>query len=221
MLDYVESMAWCMLAAIGHGRPSLVVLAFAATLTFCVATYSWPAISSAPNLNSTISRLVNAPCFHKGQKGVRAVDLTSRQTILDINGDTLLIPASTTKLITGAAALLRLSPHYRFRTAFLSTGSVRNGMLQGDLYLKGYGDPALVLEEAWLLVRGLRKQGVHSVNGGLVGDDSFFDDESRRPDWADAGSQRAFNAKIGALCSMERAWQVQDAVVEQLIRSGR
>jgi serine-type D-Ala-D-Ala carboxypeptidase/endopeptidase (penicillin-binding protein 4) len=199
MLVYVESMAWSMLAAIGHGKPSLLVLVFAATLPFLFATTGWPAVSAAPTLNGSISQLVNDPCFHRGQKSIRAVNLSTGQTILDIDGDTLLIPASTTKLVTSAAALLRLSPHYRFRTAFLSTASVRNGVLQGDLYLKGYGDPVLVLEEAWLLARGLRKQGVHSVRGDLVGDDSFFDTESRRADWADAKSQRAFNAKIGAL----------------------
>ncbi|MGH8066467.1 MAG: D-alanyl-D-alanine carboxypeptidase [Candidatus Entotheonellia bacterium] len=137
-----------MLAVIGHGRPSLVVLACAATLIFSVATNGWPAVSSVFNLNSSIRRLVSDPCFHNGQKGIRVVDLTSHQTILEINGDALLIPASTMKLITSTVALLRLSPHYRFRTAFLSTGPVRNGVLHGDLYLKGYGDPALVLEEA-------------------------------------------------------------------------
>jgi D-alanyl-D-alanine carboxypeptidase len=57
------------------------------------------------------------------------------------------IPASTTKVSTSAAALLRLSPHYRFRTAFLSASSVREGMLPGDLWPRGM-TIQLVLEEA-------------------------------------------------------------------------
>jgi serine-type D-Ala-D-Ala carboxypeptidase/endopeptidase (penicillin-binding protein 4) len=199
MLDYVKSMAWRMLAAIGHGGPSLLVLTFAATLASSLASHGWPAVSAAPPLNGSISWLVNDPCFHKGQKSIRAVNLTTSQTILDINGDALLIPASTTKLVTSATALLRLSPHYRFRTVFLSSAPVRHGVLEGDLYLKGYGDPVLVLEEAWLLARGLRKQGVQSVRGDLIGDDSYFDKELRRADWPDAKGQQAFNAKIGAL----------------------
>jgi serine-type D-Ala-D-Ala carboxypeptidase/endopeptidase (penicillin-binding protein 4) len=182
MLDDVEGMAWRMLAAIGHGRPSLLVLTFAATLAFALATHGWPAVSAAPALNGSISSLVNDPCFRQGQKSIRAVNLTTSQIILDINGNALLIPASTTMLVTSATALLRLSPHYRFRTAFLSPSLVRNGVLEGNLYLKGYGDPVLVLEEAWLLARGLRQQGVHSVGGDLIGDDSYFDNESRRPD---------------------------------------
>lgn len=174
-----ESMAWRMLAVIGHGRSSLVVLACAATRIFSVATDSWPTVSSVLNLNNSIGRPVNDPCFHKGQKGIRVVGLTSHQTALDINDDAPLIPASTAKLITRAVALLRVSPHYRSRTAFLSTGPLRNGVLHGDLYLKGCGDPELVLEEAWLLARDLRKQGVHSIRGDLIGDDSFLDDEAR------------------------------------------
>jgi hypothetical protein len=88
MLDDVESMAWRMLAAVRHGRPYRLVLAFAATLIFSVATNGWRTASSAPNLNGSIGRPVNDPCFHKGQKGVSAVNLTSRRTILDLNGDT-------------------------------------------------------------------------------------------------------------------------------------
>jgi D-alanyl-D-alanine carboxypeptidase/D-alanyl-D-alanine-endopeptidase (penicillin-binding protein 4) len=141
MLDYVESMAWRMLAAIGHGRPSLLVLACAASLACSIATTGWPAASSAPDRNGAISRLVNDPCFHEGQKDVRAINLTSGQTILDIDGDAILIPGSTTKFTPSAAALLGLMPHYRLHAAFLSLGPLRNGVLQGDLYRKGYGDP--------------------------------------------------------------------------------
>lgn len=171
-----------MLAVIGHGRPSLVVLAWAASLICSVATNSWPAVPSVLHPNSSIGRPVGDTCFHKGQKGIRVVDLTSHQTVLDINDETPPIPASTTKLITSAVAPLRLPPRDCFRTAFLSTGPVRDGVLHGDLYLKGYGDPALVLGEAWLLARGLRKQGVHSIRGDLVGDDSLFGGEARGSD---------------------------------------
>jgi D-alanyl-D-alanine carboxypeptidase len=158
MPDDVESMAWRMLATIGHGRPSLLVLAFAATLTLSVATNGWPAVSWAPDLHGSIRRLVNDSCFHNGQNGFPAINLTSRQTVVDINGDALLIPASTTKLITSAVALLRVSPYYRFHTVSLSPGPVRNGRQHGDLYLKGNGDPALVPEDAWLPAHGLRQR---------------------------------------------------------------
>jgi D-alanyl-D-alanine carboxypeptidase len=128
MLGCVESMAWHMLAAIGYGRPSLLTLAFAATLARSLATIGWSAVSVASTLNGSIIRLVNDPCFHKGQKSIRAVSLTTRQTILDINGDAPLIPTSTTGLVISATALLRLASYYRVRTAFRSSASVRHGV---------------------------------------------------------------------------------------------
>lgn len=129
MLEYVESMAWHMLAVIGHGRPSLVVLAIAVTPTCLAVTDGWPAVPSVPNLNGSNDRPGNDPCCHEGRKGIRAADPTLGQTVLDIKdikGDALLTPASTTKRITSSVALLRFSPRHRFRTALLSAGLVRN-----------------------------------------------------------------------------------------------
>jgi serine-type D-Ala-D-Ala carboxypeptidase/endopeptidase (penicillin-binding protein 4) len=147
MLDCVEGMAGHMLVAIEYGRPALLALTFAASLALTTATNGWAAVSSAPNLDSSISRLLRNRGCRPGQKSAYAVSLISRQTILDLDGDALLIPASTTKLITSAAALLRLSSYYRFRTAFRTAAPLRHEVRQGDLYLKGHGDPVLVLEE--------------------------------------------------------------------------
>jgi serine-type D-Ala-D-Ala carboxypeptidase/endopeptidase (penicillin-binding protein 4) len=199
MEGFWQRMACRFLGCIGHCRPFLPIVLLAVILIFSVHPAAASALSSPSNLSDYVNTLLNDPCFQKGQHGARAVNLASRQRLLDVNGDALLIPASTTKLITSAAALLRLSPHYRFRTMLLTDAPIQDGVLEGDLYLKGYGDPALVIEEAWLLARGLRQQGVHRILGDLIGDDSFFDAESRGPGWADDRSQRAFNAKIGAL----------------------
>jgi serine-type D-Ala-D-Ala carboxypeptidase/endopeptidase (penicillin-binding protein 4) len=151
-----------------------------------------------PPLAEYISKLLSDPCFQNGQKGARAVNLTTRQTLYALNGDAVLIPASTTKLITSAAASPRLSPRYGFRTAFLANAPAQNGILQGDLYVTAYGDPALEIEEAWLLAHRLHVQGVQSIQGDLIADDWLFDAEARGPGWADDRSQRALNAKIGA-----------------------
>jgi D-alanyl-D-alanine carboxypeptidase len=99
-----------------------LVLAFAATPTFSVATNGWPAVSTSLNLNGSIRGLLNDHCFHKGQNSLHAIRIASHHAVLAINSATLLIPASTTKLIISAAALLRLSPHNCFRTAGLSKG---------------------------------------------------------------------------------------------------
>jgi hypothetical protein len=82
MLDCVEGMAGRMLAAIEYGRPSLLALPFAATLALTTAPNGWPAVSSAPNLDSSISRLLIDPGFRPGQKSAYAVGVISRKPSL-------------------------------------------------------------------------------------------------------------------------------------------
>ncbi len=182
-----------------HMRSAMRALMLLGAMAMTFSSDGWAASASAFDLRTQVARLLSDPCFQKGQAGLRAVKVPSGGVLLDIRGDAALIPASTLKLITAAAALLRLSPHYSFPTAFLIASPIRNGVIQGDLFVKGYGDPVLVLEEAWLMARALRKQGVRGIRGDLVGDDTFFDAERRGRDWADPNSQRAFNAKVGAL----------------------
>jgi D-alanyl-D-alanine carboxypeptidase/D-alanyl-D-alanine-endopeptidase (penicillin-binding protein 4) len=193
-------MACRFLGCIGHCRPFLLVLVLTTILIFLVHPAAESALPSPSHLNAYVNKLLNDPCFQKGHHGARAVNLASRQSLLDIHGDALLIPASTTKLLTGAAALLRLSPHHRCRTMLITNAPIQNGVLEGDFYLKGYGDPALVIEEAWLLARALRQQGVHRIQSDLIGDDSFFGAASRERGWADEPSQRA-----GGVCRW-KAW---------------
>jgi D-alanyl-D-alanine carboxypeptidase len=125
MRDCVEGMGGLMRVAIEYGRPALWALTFAATFALTTATNDWLAVSSAPNLDSSISPLLSDPGFRPGQKIAYAGSLITRQTILDIDGDALLIPTSTTTLSTSAAAHLRLSPRYRIRTAFLTAAPLR------------------------------------------------------------------------------------------------
>ena len=76
-------------------------------------------------------------------------------------------PASTLKLVTTYAALDRLGPDFRWQTRVYSDGPVRDGTLLGDLYLQGGGDPKLVSERLWLLLR--RVQGLGFVQPRQVG----------------------------------------------------
>ncbi|UVE16444.1 D-alanyl-D-alanine carboxypeptidase/D-alanyl-D-alanine-endopeptidase [Pseudomonas sp. LS44] len=91
-----------------------------------------------------------------------------------VNPDVSVNPASTMKLITTYAALEMLGPTYQWRTEFYTDGQLKNGVLNGNLYLKGGGDPKLNMEKLWLLMRDLRANGVQQVNGDLVLDRSHF-----------------------------------------------
>ncbi|MGH8463137.1 MAG: D-alanyl-D-alanine carboxypeptidase/D-alanyl-D-alanine endopeptidase, partial [Pseudomonas sp.] len=90
------------------------------------------------------------------------------------NADVSVNPASTMKLVTTYAALELLGPTHQWKTEFYSDGPLRNGTLQGNLYLKGGGDPKLNMEKLWLLMRDLRANGVQTISGDLVLDRSHF-----------------------------------------------
>lgn len=90
------------------------------------------------------------------------------------NADISVNPASTMKLVTTYAALELLGPTHQWKTEFFSDGPLRNGVLNGNLYLKGGGDPKLNMEKLWLLLRDLRANGVQQVTGDLVLDRSHF-----------------------------------------------
>ncbi|AIR90116.1 D-alanyl-D-alanine carboxypeptidase/D-alanyl-D-alanine endopeptidase [Pseudomonas cremoricolorata] len=90
------------------------------------------------------------------------------------NADVSVNPASTMKLVTTYAALELLGPTYQWKTEFYTDGALSNGVLNGNLYLKGGGDPKLNMEKLWLLMRDLRANGVRTITGDLVLDRSHF-----------------------------------------------
>ena len=84
-------------------------------------------------------------------------------------------PASTVKLLTTWVALDKLGPTYSWPTEVYFLGDWDGRKLVGDLAIKGYGDPSLVTEEFWKMLRALRQTGLEEIDGDLVIDASFFD----------------------------------------------
>lgn len=100
--------------------------------------------------------------------GIAIMALDSGKTIYDKNAGTALNPASVTKLITAAAALRYLGPDFRFHTKFFVTPD-------GDLFIRGEGNPSFVIEELRMVADSLKKKGVMRVRNILI-DDSYFSD---------------------------------------------
>lgn len=119
--------------------------------------------------------------------------------LLTVAADTPRNPASTAKLLTTLAALEELGPAYHWKTEVYAAGPVRDGRLEGDLYIKGYGDPFLVIEHFWRLLRALRLQGIETVAGDLVLDQSYFAREPGDPAEFDGRPERAYNVLPAAL----------------------
>jgi D-alanyl-D-alanine carboxypeptidase/D-alanyl-D-alanine-endopeptidase (penicillin-binding protein 4) len=94
--------------------------------------------------------------------------------VLEWNADRPLNPASTMKLVTTLAALERLGPAYTWRTEVYAAGTIQDGVLTGNLVLKGRGDPKLTLENFWLLLSEVRARGVREIRGDVLLDRSAF-----------------------------------------------
>jgi serine-type D-Ala-D-Ala carboxypeptidase/endopeptidase (penicillin-binding protein 4) len=92
-----------------------------------------------------------------------------------VNAKTGMNPASVMKLVTTFAGLELLGPAYTWKTELYVNGMLNGDTLQGDLIIKGYGDPKLNLENFWLLTRRLRQTGLRDIRGDLVLDSSHFE----------------------------------------------
>jgi D-alanyl-D-alanine carboxypeptidase/D-alanyl-D-alanine-endopeptidase (penicillin-binding protein 4) len=113
--------------------------------------------------------------------GVVVKDLTSGATIYEHNAEKMFVPASGMKLATIGASLHYLGANYRFQTEFLVDGPLEDGVVKGNLYVHGSGDPSLTSHEMAYIARSLVAGGLRAIDGAVVLDDSFFDDRLRGP----------------------------------------
>ena len=128
---------------------------------------------------------------------VQRVD--AEKPLLVHNGGKRMNPASTMKLVTTYAALELLGPAHTWKTQALADAPLRDGVLAGNLYLKGSGDPGLTLERFWLLLRQLRARGIATLTGDLVLDRSEFRLPPHDPAAFDNEPLRPYNAGPDAL----------------------
>ena len=125
------------------------------------------------------------------------VDLDRGTTIAERHADRDQIPASAAKLATAVVALQRLGPDYRFKTELRATGPIEDGVLKGDLILKGGGDPVLDLPDLVSLIDELARLPLRRIEGQFLIDDSllprFTEIEPSQP------TEAAYNPGVGAL----------------------
>lgn len=108
-------------------------------------------------------------------------------------------PASTMKLVTSFAALEILGPAFTWRTEAYANGRLAGDALEGDLVIRGTGDPKLTLENFWLLLRALRARGLRDIQGDLVLDRSYFEAQEDDAGRFDSEPLRPYNVSPDAL----------------------
>ncbi len=123
--------------------------------------------------------------------------------VLGVEGGTPLVshqaagavnPASVMKLVTSFAALELLGPAFTFHTDVLASGGIANGVLDGDLWIRGGGDPKLTYERLWQLAHQLRSKGLREIRGDVIVDRSYFAPSRHDPARFDSDPRRAYNA---------------------------
>ena len=117
-------------------------------------------------------------------------------------------PASLMKLVTTEAALDLLGPAWTWSTPVWLNGAIVDGVLEGDLVIKGTGDPKLVVERLWLLLQRVQQRGVREIRGDIVLDRSAFVVPEQNPADFDGEPLRPYNVRPDALLLNFRALQV-------------
>ena len=181
-----------------------------------------PVIGGDPDLSRRLDRLFTASDIGPVVWGVDVRALDRNRRLYARDPDILLTPASTMKLVTLAATAERLGWDDRIETALLTAAPVRDGVLLGDLVVRGAGDPTINASggnifAAW--ADEMRRLGVRRIAGRIVGDDDVLDDGALETPgfgsgWAWDDLSRGFAAPAGAL-------QHRESVVEVVVEPGR
>jgi D-alanyl-D-alanine carboxypeptidase/D-alanyl-D-alanine-endopeptidase (penicillin-binding protein 4) len=162
-----------------------------------LAFLSLPAL--AHNLPAPVSLALKHAAIPTSATGIYVHEIGATQPRLAVNAGTGMNPASVMKLVTTFAGLELLGPAYTWKTELYVNGVLNGDTLQGDLIIKGYGDPKLNLENFWLLTRRLRQTGLREIAGDLVLDGSHFELPSADPAAFDGKPHRSYNVLPEAL----------------------
>ena len=171
-----------------------------------------PIVSTSPSSLSALQRDLATQLGSAqvaGSWGVMVISVTRGDTLFVRGADTPMLPASTMKLYTAAIAFERFGPAHQFRTEVLHDGVIGpDGILEGNLYLKGAGDPSLSPRYApWhdgarpldALADRIVTSGVRHVRGDIVGDATAFDDQRVPAGWRRRYLQASYAARVSAL----------------------
>ena len=179
-------------------RPTRIP-ALIAALYLCLASGVARAQAGLPEPFTTALRAANIPLAAVGMV-VRPVDSApGGLPAIALNGSMPMNPASAMKLVTTYAALDLLGPAYTWKTEAFASGALRAAVLDGDLALRGSGDPKLVVEHLWLLVQRIRGYGVREIRGDVLLDRSAFGAVASDPAAFDGEVLRPYNAGPDAL----------------------
>lgn len=180
----------------------LVVILFLVLTIFIPNSGKSPAKASENQgeLTNRLNKFLNTePALNGAIAGVSIRSSMDGKLIYQHHGDVRLRPASNMKLLTASAALDVLGENYTFPTEVYKEGKVKKKTLNGNLYLKGKGDPTLLKSDLDKMAADLKRKGIKKIKGNIIGDDTWFDDVRYSVDlpWSDETTY--YGAQISAL----------------------
>jgi len=171
------------------------------------------------NLQSAIQQLVNHPDMKHAAIGIHVTEVATNKTLATHNTDLSLIPASAMKVITTATALSVLGKDYRFKTVIEYDGTIENGTLNGNLYIKGSGDPTLGsydLEGVDTLgtllnaiANAVKAKGIKEITGKIIGDGTHYESAVSAASWSWYDMGNYYGAGVSGLNVLENLYYIE------------
>ncbi|MGM0596031.1 MAG: D-alanyl-D-alanine carboxypeptidase/D-alanyl-D-alanine endopeptidase [Myxococcota bacterium] len=165
-------------------------------------------VQKVKGVKEEIKKLTKDPYLKNASLGIAVFSMKNGKLLFGHNPRKLLVPASNMKLVTTAAAFNLLKPESTFRTSLKYSGKIENGVLKGNIYIEGGGDPTLGAERPGIddhlktakkWTNAITKLGIKKIEGSIIGDSSFYNDYPTAPklEWEDLGE--AYGAPVSAL----------------------
>jgi D-alanyl-D-alanine carboxypeptidase/D-alanyl-D-alanine-endopeptidase (penicillin-binding protein 4) len=178
-------------------------------LAALAALATWLPPNASARLPEPIAKALAQTGIPEGAAAIYVHEIGAARPLLALGAERAVNPASTIKLLTTYAALELLGPAYTWPTEAYIAGTLKDGILTGDLALKGQGDPRLTLENFWLLLRNLRGRGLRDIQGDLVLDRGYFAALEHDPARFDDQPTRPYNTGPDALLVNFKAVRLQ------------
>jgi len=173
-------------------------------------------IAQVSDIQTSVEMLIDKYELNNSLVSCKAVSLNDNKSCMNYNDTKLLTPASILKLVTTSASLKYLGSDYTLSTKVLANGEIRNGVLYGDLILKGEGDATFNSkyfndhnENTFTsLVAKLRNKGISSISGSIILDASNYERQAEVPHWMWQDVGNYYGAAVYALNYNDNAFNI-------------
>lgn len=167
----------------------------------------FPLLAEAQSLQDKVDNFVRDYSLRHANISVCVIDIAAHRIVAEHRAEHVVAPASTLKAVTTATALSVLGPNFRFPTELQHDGSIAGGRLNGNIYIKGYGDPTLGAGEIdgnpdldGIMDKfraAIADKDIKAITGSIIGDGSFYDSQGAVDSWqwADLGNYYGVSAR--------------------------